>query len=109
MNQEVHQKFYDKLQKSFDNRGEAIAADSQREYIHEEEELADFDDLMDFSEYYDEYHGTSASGSGKMGKPAGPPQENFFTQFWDFITAKNKKPAMPETTPAAPGQIPKAA
>lgn len=88
----AHQKFYLKLQKSFDRRGEAITADSTRKYSHEEEELADFDDLMDFSEYYDQYYGTSASAGGKMGKPAGPPQENFFTKFWNFITAKNSGP-----------------
>lgn len=105
----IGKRFFDKLRKSFENRGQAIQADPNRGYKHEEDELADFDELMDFSEYYDEYYGYSGSGEGKTPRSAGPPQESFFSKFWNFITGKNSKPKLPSGTLQAPGQIPKAA
>lgn len=83
-------KFFDKLKGAFDEKG-ANLQPTQAQYFHQEEELGDFDSLMDYSEYFDEYYGYEGGEGGKAPRQRGAkPQQSALAKFWDFLFARNQ-------------------
>lgn len=108
----LNQKFFAKLKRSFANRGDNISVDSERNYRHEEEELDDFDDLIDFSDYFESnnYGAGASGGRTAMGAAGKPPQKDFISKLWDFLTARDQRaPALAGGAAAKPTGLPKAA
>lgn len=98
----IGRKFFNKLKGSFENRGANIAVNTQERYFHQEEELGDYDELINFSSYYNQEYGYPNAGSANQS--SGLKQESFFSKLWDFVTGRNKKPTAKKI-----GSVPKPA